>query len=71
MYMGVKCMYKNNLHVSYSYRQPDQIYVAVFFCYLVKSGLGQCTLLYTRTLNKSRFARYQKYTAMHNWSPCS
>ena len=36
-----------------------------------KKLLVQCTLQKTRTLNKSRFTRYQKYTAMYSWSPCS
>ena len=45
------------------YIQPEQMNMAVFFWYLVQS-----TLLYTRKLDKSRFTRYQKHTAMYNWS---
>ena len=40
-----------------------------FFWYL-KKRLVQFTLPYTCRLNKSHFTRYQKNTAMFNWSPC-
>ena len=44
----------------------NQINMAVFFWYIVKKGLVQCTPLYACTLDKSLFTRYQKHTAMLN-----
>ena len=43
--------------------------MAVCFFYLIK-WLFQCTLLYTYSLDKPLFTRYQKHSAMFNWSPC-
>ena len=51
--------------------QGDQLNMAVFFWFLFKKWLVQCTLLYTCTLNKSLLIRYQKNKAMFNWSPCT
>ena len=52
--------------------QGDQLNMAAFFWYLVKSYLSmQCTLLFTFSLDKSLFTRYQKKTAMFNWSTCN
>ena len=59
------------LHSVEIHIQDDQINKAVFFWYLVKRDLSSvryCT--YTCTLDKSRFPRYQKNSAMLNWSPC-
>ena len=42
----------------------------VFLQYLWKKWLVQCVLLYTCTQDKPLFTRYQKHTAMFNWSPC-
>ena len=46
--------------------QPDQINMAVFLWYLVKS----VATIQFRALDKSRFTRYQKQTAMYNCSLC-
>ena len=45
--------------------QSDQINMTVCFWYRVVK------LLYTRTLDNSLFTRYQKHTAMFNWSRSS
>ena len=53
--------------------QPNRIYMAVFFGYLVESDAMQCTQLYiseTGPLDKSSLARQQKHMVMYNWSPC-
>ena len=50
--------------------QGDQLNMAVFFWYLVKSDLSSAQL-YTCTLDKSHFKSYQKNTALFNWLPCS
>ena len=53
------------------YLQPVKIKMAMFFWYLVKSCLpsvGYSTHV-RRTMDKSIFTRYQKYTTMYNWSP--
>ena len=44
--------------------QPDQINMAVF------SGTPMYALQYKRTVDVSLFTRYQKHTAMYNFSPC-
>ena len=36
-----------------------------------KTWLVQLTILYRSTLDKSLFTRYNKHTAMFNWSPCT
>ena len=47
--------------------QGELLNMAVFFWYLGKSDLS----VQLRTLDKSHFSRYQKSTAMFNWSPCT
>ena len=44
--------------------------MAVCFLYQFPVDIVQCTLLYTGTLDKALFTRYQEPTAMFNWSPC-
>ena len=36
-----------------------------------KKWLVQCTRLQWHTLDKTRYTRYQKNTAMYNWPPCT
>ena len=47
--------------------QTGQINMAVFFWYLVKSDLScvGCCTVYTRTLDKSLYTRYQKHRSMY------
>ena len=53
------------------YVQGDQLNMAIFFCYVVKSDLSMVySTVYTRTLDKSLITRYKKHTDMYNWSPC-
>ena len=47
--------------------QGHQLYMAVYFWYLVKGNLSG-TLLYNRVHYMSIFTRYQKNTAMFIWS---
>ena len=49
--------------------QGHQLYLAVFFWYLVKR-IVQCTRVLLRSLDKPLFTRHQNDTAMLNWSPC-
>ena len=46
--------------------QADQLYMAVYFWYLVKIDLSS-----VRYCTKSFFTRFQKQAAMYNWSPCT
>ena len=47
----------------------DQLYMAVFFCYLVKRDLSSVKATYTYT--NVTFTKYQNNTAMFIWSGCS
>ena len=49
--------------------QGAQLYMAVLFWYLWKSDLS--SVRYTCTMDKQLFPRYQKNTALFNWSACS
>ena len=62
------CILSENVDNIFVHIQGDQLNMALCFWYRRKRRLVQCTLLYTCTLEKSR---YQKNTAMFNWSPCS
>ena len=46
--------------------QGDQLNMAVYFWYLVKSDV-KCTLLYS-IVHWSLVTRYQKYTTIYSWS---
>ena len=47
--------------------QPDQIYMAVLFWYLVKSDGSVHCRVYTEQVT---FLRYQEHMAIYKWSPC-
>ena len=47
---------------------PDQINMAVLFMITCKTQLVQYSVQY-RTLDKSLFTSYPKFTPMYNWSP--
>ena len=52
--------------------QGDQLKMAVFFWYLEKGDLPSVHMyVQWRTLDESLYTRYQKNTAMFNWSPCT
>ena len=56
----------------YLHIQGDQLNIAACFWYLVKSNLSSLNVYISVhwTLDKSLFTKYQKNTAMFNWSPC-
>ena len=56
--------YWNDLHI-----QVDQLNFTVFLVPHKKCTV-QCTVLFTCTIDRRIFARYQKNTTMFNWSPC-
>ena len=70
-----KCIiaYRQQLYVytnNYGRVQSDQINMVMFFWYLVKSDFSIVSYCKNScTLDRPLFTRYQKQTAMLNWSP--